>query len=142
MLECDSGTRAKALLSYIIQHTQDFTVGPLDYCGIARLIKGRGPDIIMYCKEDPRIPEFYHRRRTLTDATAKLKFRGEEKKGLPGKAVAVVNKKLAWIKVVNAESNKENVVEKPRGKKRHSADRDLALSNLVLSPRKKRRVST
>ncbi|KAJ7750842.1 hypothetical protein B0H16DRAFT_1460552 [Mycena metata] len=75
----------------------------------------------MYCKEDPHIPEFY---RALTEATAKLKFRGEEKKGLSAKAVAVVNKKLAWIKVEDAESNKENVVEKPRG---NSADRDLAL---------------
>jgi hypothetical protein len=45
MSECDSGMREKALLNSIIQYTQDFTVGPLDYCGIARLIKGRGPDM-------------------------------------------------------------------------------------------------
>lgn len=45
MHECDTGTREKALLSYIIQHTLDYTVGPLDYCGIARLIKGRGADM-------------------------------------------------------------------------------------------------
>ncbi|KAJ7745653.1 hypothetical protein B0H16DRAFT_1557730 [Mycena metata] len=96
MLECDSGTRAKALLSYIIEHTQDYSVGPLDYCGIVHLMKGRGADIIMYCQEDPCIPEFYHRCCTLTEATAKLKFRGEEKKGLSAKAVTMVHKKLAW----------------------------------------------
>ncbi|KAJ7877256.1 hypothetical protein B0H14DRAFT_3130249 [Mycena olivaceomarginata] len=41
---CDPSTRAHALLSYIIKYTQDFTVGPLDYCGITRRIKGRGTD--------------------------------------------------------------------------------------------------
>lgn len=45
MQECDSSTRERALLSNIIKYTQDYTVGPLDYCGIARRIKGRGPDM-------------------------------------------------------------------------------------------------
>ncbi|KAJ7825262.1 hypothetical protein B0H13DRAFT_2375020 [Mycena leptocephala] len=43
--QCSSSIRERALLSYIIQHTQDFTVGPLDYCGIARRIKGWGTDV-------------------------------------------------------------------------------------------------
>lgn len=38
-------TRGRALLSYVIQYTQDWTVGPLEYCGIARRIKGRGQDM-------------------------------------------------------------------------------------------------
>ncbi|KAJ7928704.1 hypothetical protein B0H13DRAFT_2311328 [Mycena leptocephala] len=38
--KCSPSIRERALLSYIIQYTQDFTVGPLDYCGIARRIKG------------------------------------------------------------------------------------------------------
>ncbi|KAJ7868037.1 hypothetical protein B0H14DRAFT_2439594, partial [Mycena olivaceomarginata] len=41
---CDPSTCAHALLSYIIKYTQEFTVGPLDYCGITRRIKGRGTD--------------------------------------------------------------------------------------------------
>ncbi|KAJ7780495.1 hypothetical protein B0H14DRAFT_3164134 [Mycena olivaceomarginata] len=143
MSECDSGTREKALLNSIIQYTQDFTVGPLDYCGIARLIKGRGPDIIMYCKGDPRVPEFYHRRLALAEVTAKLRLRGKGKKGLAAKVVAGVNKKIARIPKleVGEDGNKENE-KKPQGKRRHSADRDLALSGLILSPRKKRRLSS
>lgn len=31
----------KALFSYIIRYTKDYAVGPLDYCGIARIIHGR-----------------------------------------------------------------------------------------------------
>ncbi|KAK6971267.1 hypothetical protein R3P38DRAFT_2587381 [Favolaschia claudopus] len=42
---CDSSVRERTLLTYIIKYTQDFTVGPLDYCGIARRIKGRGGDL-------------------------------------------------------------------------------------------------
>ncbi|KAJ6611852.1 hypothetical protein B0H10DRAFT_1952741 [Mycena sp. CBHHK59/15] len=72
MHECDMGTQEKALLSYIIQHTLDYTVGPLDYCGIARLIKGRGADIIMYCKGDLCIPEFYQRRQALAEVLGTL----------------------------------------------------------------------
>jgi hypothetical protein len=45
MQECASAIRDKVLLSYIIQYTQEYTVGPLDYCGIARLVKGRGSDM-------------------------------------------------------------------------------------------------
>ncbi|KAJ7156231.1 hypothetical protein C8R46DRAFT_1294815 [Mycena filopes] len=146
MLESDSGTRAKALLNYIIQFTQDYTIGPLDYCGIARLIRGAGPDVIMYCKGDPRVKEFYHRRQALAEVTAKLRYRGEAKSGLPSKVMAGVNKKLARIAKIEVvddggkENDEEVVKEKSRGRKRHSADRDLAMSGLILSPRKKRRV--
>jgi hypothetical protein len=42
---CNTSARDRALLTYIINFTQNFTVGPLDYCGIARRIKGRGDDV-------------------------------------------------------------------------------------------------
>ncbi|KAF7371978.1 hypothetical protein MVEN_00055800 [Mycena venus] len=45
MQQCNPSTRDRALLAYIIKFTQNFTVGPLDYCGIARRIKGRGDDM-------------------------------------------------------------------------------------------------
>ncbi|KAJ7637920.1 hypothetical protein DFH06DRAFT_1053934, partial [Mycena polygramma] len=148
MQECDSTTREKALLSYIIQYTQDYTVGPLDYCGVARLVKGRGPDIIMYCKGDPRVPEFYQRRRALAEVTAKLKRSGEEKHGLSASTIANVDKKLKKVLPVakvgqTSTTTKENRDDGTTGmmkKKRHSADRDLALEGLVLSPRKRRRI--
>lgn len=45
MQQCNPSARHRALLTYIINFTQNFTVGPLDYCGIARRIKGRGHDV-------------------------------------------------------------------------------------------------
>lgn len=45
MQQCNPSARDHALLTYIINFTQNFTVGPLDYCGIARRIKGRGDDV-------------------------------------------------------------------------------------------------
>lgn len=99
----------------------------------------------MYCKGDPRIADFYHKRRALTEVTAKLKFRGEEKNGLPENAVANINKQTTRIGTIKEIEEKENAGElvRPRGKKRHSAsaDRDLTFSGLILSPRKKRSVA-
>lgn len=40
--------RAQALLSYVISHTKKYTVGPLDYCGVARRVKGRGEDLYVH----------------------------------------------------------------------------------------------
>ncbi|KAJ7128377.1 hypothetical protein C8R44DRAFT_850878 [Mycena epipterygia] len=57
---------------------------------------------ILYCREDPRVPEFYHRRRALAEVTAKLRSRGEEKKGLSVNALVAVEKKLSWyIELMN-----------------------------------------
>ncbi|KAJ6572487.1 hypothetical protein DFH09DRAFT_1277419 [Mycena vulgaris] len=142
--QCSPSIRERALLSYIIQYTQDFTVGPLDYCGIARRIKGRGDDVIMYCKGDPRVSEFYHRRHVLAVATAKLKSRGDEKKGLATKTLAAVNRKVAKVSVkvestVEKENGRASKMEGTR-KKRHSADRDMAAAGLTLAPRKRRKL--
>ncbi|KAJ7468853.1 hypothetical protein B0H11DRAFT_2045141 [Mycena galericulata] len=145
MVQCDPSTRERALLSYIIKHTQDYTVGPLDYCGIARRIKGRGKDVILFCKGDPRVPEFYHRRRALAEVTAKLKSKGTEKKGLSGSTIASINKSLAKLPGgANHQKENEKDVASLEGsgrKKRHSADRDLALAaDLVLPPRKRQKL--
>ncbi|KAF8129449.1 hypothetical protein K438DRAFT_1999852 [Mycena galopus ATCC 62051] len=48
-----SSEREHSLLSYIIQYTQDFTIGPLDYCGIACRIKGRGSCTAMVTRGCP-----------------------------------------------------------------------------------------
>ncbi|KAK7012380.1 hypothetical protein R3P38DRAFT_3588120 [Favolaschia claudopus] len=135
-----SFVRDRALLSYIIKYTQDYTVGPLDYCGIARRIKGRGEDVILYCQCDPRVTEFY------LLATAKLKAKGVEKQGLGSKVLGAVEGKVAKVAMAQNSSAaaKENLpapkMPPKNKKKRHSADRDLAEVGLVLSPRKRRRV--
>ncbi|KAJ7845102.1 hypothetical protein B0H13DRAFT_1893650 [Mycena leptocephala] len=82
----------------------------------------------MYCTADPRLPQFYHHRYALGVATAKLKSRGEEKKGLATNTLAVVKRQVAKM-----QANIQSTVEKEdagnleigrKRKKRHSADRD------------------
>jgi hypothetical protein len=95
----------------------------------------------MYCKGDPRVSEFYHRRHVLAVATAKLKSRRNEKKGLATTTLAAVNRKVAKVSVKVME--KENVRASKIGgtqQKRHSADRNLAEAGLTLSPRKRRKL--
>jgi hypothetical protein len=45
MQQCDPSTCDHTLLTYIINFTQNLTIGPLDYCGIACRIKGLGDDV-------------------------------------------------------------------------------------------------
>lgn len=101
-------------------------------------------DRIMYCKADPRLPQFYHHRYALGVATAKLKSRGEEKKGLATNTLAAVKRQVAKMQVnIQSTVEKENAGDLEIGgkrKKRHSADRDLAAAGLSLSPRKRRKL--
>ncbi|KAJ7823756.1 hypothetical protein B0H13DRAFT_1919493 [Mycena leptocephala] len=119
----------------------NFTVGPLDYCGLARRIKGRGDDMVMYY---PRLPQFYHHRYALGVATAKLKSRGKENKGLATNTLAAVKWQVAKMQAsIQSTVEKENAEDLEIGekwKKRHSADRDLAAAGLSLSPRKCRKL--
>ncbi|KAJ6529854.1 hypothetical protein B0H19DRAFT_1082961 [Mycena capillaripes] len=100
----------------------------------------------MSCKSDPRIPNFYHQRHALAVVTAKLKYRGEEKKGLDANTISEVDRKLAQVAAkIDRPAGKENSSsgkEKAKSrKKRCSADRDLAVVGVVLSPRKRRMCS-
>ncbi|KAJ7855340.1 hypothetical protein B0H13DRAFT_1903169 [Mycena leptocephala] len=114
---CNTPARDRALLTYIINFTQNFTVGPLDYCGIARRIKGRGDDgstDVFYVLDGvmyhPHLPQFYHHRYALGVATANLKSRGKEKKGLATNTLAVVKRQVAKM-----QANIQSTVEKENG---------------------------
>jgi hypothetical protein len=37
--------RQNRLLSFVTQHRNTYTVGPLDYCGTAKLVHGSGKDV-------------------------------------------------------------------------------------------------
>jgi hypothetical protein len=37
--------RKMRLLSFVTQHRNTYTVGPLDYCGTAKLVHGSGKDV-------------------------------------------------------------------------------------------------
>jgi ethanolamine ammonia-lyase large subunit len=98
----------------------------------------------MYCKADPRVSEFYQRRHVLSVATSELKSHGEEK-GLATKTLAAVNRQMIKVNAIVNSEKTESTLEKENkivgnGKKRHSADRDLAIAGLVLSPRKRRKL--
>ncbi|KAF8076957.1 hypothetical protein FPV67DRAFT_440258 [Lyophyllum atratum] len=84
--------RKKLLISYVTQHTKNYTIGPLDYCGIARRVKTSGKDIIMLCEEDPRVLSFFQERRAYERETAKLKGAGTEKDGLAKNIVTKLKK--------------------------------------------------
>jgi hypothetical protein len=64
----------------------------------------------MYCKADPHVPQFYHRCHALGVATAKLKFRDEEKKGLATNTLAAVKREVEKVQVnIQLTLEKENV---------------------------------
>ncbi|KAJ7901422.1 hypothetical protein B0H13DRAFT_2336088 [Mycena leptocephala] len=132
MQQCDPSTCDHALLTYIINFTQNLTIGPLDYCGIACRIKGRGDDVIKYCKADPRVPQFYHHCYALGVATAKLKIRDEEKKGLATNTLAAVKREVEKVQVnIQLTVEKENVKDLEitgKQKKRHLVAADSEYS--------------
>ena len=92
--------RNECLLSFVTQYRNTYTVGPLDYCGIAKLVHGRGNDVyvipsslssfslifdspsMLVCNYDPRISQFYNQRRGLEKETIKLKAKGAEHSGI------------------------------------------------------------
>jgi len=98
----------KRLLSFVTQHRNTYTVGPLDYCGIAKLVHGRGGDVyvlsfpfspfsliclsprMLVCNYDPSADEFYVKRHVLEKETVKLKAKGTERSGI----VPAVKRKL------------------------------------------------
>ncbi|KAF8907003.1 hypothetical protein CPB84DRAFT_1769209 [Gymnopilus junonius] len=157
----DDEVRAGLLLKNVTQHSEVYTVGPLDFCGIAQIITGPGgTDMVMVCKMDPRRTSFCVERHILGSAMAKLKGKGLEKKGLDLKVKASLLKKIPKRKREEIDDNdsiKENssVLSSPSSslitlpptsspvpsspvrppkRKRRSADRDiLAQANQVLS---------
>lgn len=41
--------RTKELFEYIVTYTNGYAVGPLDYCGVARIIHGRYVPLALSC---------------------------------------------------------------------------------------------
>lgn len=53
--------RLRLTLNHLIMNTNQFCVGPLDFCGVAKieLAQGGGTPIIFVCEQDPRMSQFY-----------------------------------------------------------------------------------
>ncbi|KAF8164942.1 hypothetical protein B0H34DRAFT_793383 [Crassisporium funariophilum] len=96
----DNDTRSSLLLQNVTQHWEVYTVGPLDFCGVAQIITGPGgKKIVMACKMDPWHPEYYVQKHILSAATAKLRRNGREKKVLIKKQRQLSSRKFHANKV-------------------------------------------
>ncbi|KAF8954246.1 hypothetical protein BDZ97DRAFT_1766393 [Flammula alnicola] len=103
----DENMRMALLLQNVTQHSEVYTVGPLDFCGVAQIITGGGgKPIVMVCKMDPRKPLYCVQRHILGAATAKLKGKGLEKKGIDRKTKVTLLKKIS--KRQREDDDKEN----------------------------------
>ncbi|KAL1715945.1 hypothetical protein EV715DRAFT_206373 [Schizophyllum commune] len=140
--------REVRLIKYnVAHHVKKYTVGPLDFCGVARKVKCGSVFVTFVCERDPRHPTFLQRRRLFSIATARLSAKGNKKEGLPASEVRLI---AAQVPVVPSKRklDKENeagseVDTQPKKKKlRASADRLLAGADISLSPRRTRHKST
>ncbi|GLB43862.1 hypothetical protein LshimejAT787_1500460 [Lyophyllum shimeji] len=122
--------RKKLLISFVTQHTKNYTIGPLDYCGIARRVKTSGKDIIMLCEEDPRVLAFFRERRGYERETARLKGAGTEKEGLPKNIVTKLKKGRVSKRPLDKE-NIDNTIAPKKKKPRRSADSDLVQASSI-----------
>ncbi|KAF8963011.1 hypothetical protein BDZ97DRAFT_1822588 [Flammula alnicola] len=134
----DGPPRTALLLANVTQHSEIYTVGPLDFCGVAERLNGSGgSEVIMACKLDPRQPVFYQKMQLVGAETAKLRGKGLNKVGLSNSQNNNVMKKLSKYdpqpkrKQEEDDGNKENPstepteAKRPYKKRRRSADRDL-----------------
>ncbi|KAI9058750.1 hypothetical protein FKP32DRAFT_1680469 [Trametes sanguinea] len=77
MMQVPEAKRLMSTLAEKIKSTRTYTVGPLDFCGVARLerAQGRGKPILFLCNDDPSVPAFYRHRRQRTEERLKTHFK-------------------------------------------------------------------
>ncbi|PPR06943.1 hypothetical protein CVT26_004132 [Gymnopilus dilepis] len=136
----EGSERKKHLLSNATQHTEVFTVGPLDFCGVAERLTGPGGiEIVMPCKLDPRQTAFFQHRQLIGAEAAKLRGKGLAKAGLDNAQRRKIQAKLSKAppQLIPAKrsaehDDKENQLVCPKKrcykKNRQSADRDIMAS--------------
>ncbi|PPQ70090.1 hypothetical protein CVT26_013424 [Gymnopilus dilepis] len=112
-------------LGVTIQNTGLYTVGPLDYCAIGRLVRGRAGTKLLVCDNDPREKIFYAQRLALAKATAKLITPNAKKQGLSKALKRRVLKDLPISSNILPSSPLEP--ERPAKRRRLSADKHIAL---------------
>ncbi|KAI5899986.1 uncharacterized protein SCHCODRAFT_02606677 [Schizophyllum commune H4-8] len=142
--------RQTRLIQYITEyHYKKYTVGPLDFCGVARIVRSGKSQFFMVCERDPRVPQFIQRRRLLAISTALYSAHGNRKHGLPAADVQRVDKQTPLppskrksesdLELTAVQTGEGSENQKPAKKMRRSADRDLALLASVGTSRRLRR---
>ncbi|KAF9521722.1 hypothetical protein CPB83DRAFT_865300 [Crepidotus variabilis] len=144
----DPKEKAKHYLDNITQHSNIMTVGPLDFSGTARVVNGRGGNIVLMCENDPCVQQFYVLRRQFQKATVVLKGKGEEKSGIEITKKRRIERRVIEIRQSSSSTTTSpssstasspspevggETEERPVKRLRRSADRDLTLIS-QLSP--------
>ncbi|KAI1785743.1 hypothetical protein LXA43DRAFT_1036364 [Ganoderma leucocontextum] len=70
-------TQAVSTLRYMILHGKYYTVGPTDFCGVARIVRAQGGGLpwLMLCEEDPSVPPFYRARHQCMEKHLKTHYK-------------------------------------------------------------------
>ncbi|TFK60869.1 hypothetical protein BDN72DRAFT_864033 [Pluteus cervinus] len=113
----DSG-RKDLLGKTITQYSAKYSVGPLDFCGVARIVKNGKERVVLHCNMDPTVNPFYVERHVYSGEVAKLRGKGLEKEGLPAATLKAVQTKLGKRPITAVEQ--ENMAEKPSKRMRKS----------------------
>lgn len=152
--------KAGHLLKTVITETGNFTVGPLDYCGVARIEKAQGGGAEMWvsflcffynlrlmftlsvfvCEEDPRLNSFYVAKRATRRAIKGLNKLGQRRISLQHSTRS--NKKikisLRSVRVsVDPPTTSSSEDKPPPAKRRKTADGCISMGAST-SPRKMR----
>ncbi|KAJ7232123.1 hypothetical protein C8J57DRAFT_1250775 [Mycena rebaudengoi] len=127
--------RRTRLFKTIVKSTCGVTIGPLEYCGNARILHIGNVPVVSTCYGNPTIPA-YHVKRSLCGrnrVASNLAKLGKRKRGRTDKENQKLTKDLAFLddNEATAEEDSNNLIPKLK-KRRLSADQRLALA--LLSP--------
>ncbi|TFK61497.1 hypothetical protein BDN72DRAFT_904047 [Pluteus cervinus] len=133
--------RTQLLNKNITQHSGTYSVGPLDFCGVARIVKSATGKVVLHCEMDPMVNQFYVQRHVYAGEVAKLRGKGLEKEGLPASTLKEVKAKLAKRPIAAVEQGNTAGAPSKRMRKsdRKSEDQKLAEQNQTLSPQRRLR---
>ncbi|KAI0685134.1 hypothetical protein BC835DRAFT_1421541 [Cytidiella melzeri] len=83
VFQADAIAKAKALTKTVIGGTQLYSVGPLDFCGVAKIVpaQGGGPPQVHVCEEDPRFGIYYQQKRSAAYKSSSATQKAKAKKG-------------------------------------------------------------
>jgi hypothetical protein len=163
LYEQSDDTRKNLLLKEAITTSHTYTVGPLDFCGIAQRMKaqGGGKDMwvssllstklslsdfcsIVICEKDPQISPFYAQKHALSLVTKGIHQRGTKRLTIAELPSSKRKDALSFVRFNSKKENQEPPVDEVQGRhkrRRISAEKSVIVSEsseLLGQPRKLR----